>query len=390
MSGIGGLERTVLIPSGVASTRRPGSLLVNDSQTHPQLGAQIASASSLPRTAMPTSLLDMTTLADRDRIRIRAAVLSITVGAAICVAKFAGYFVTGSFAILSDALESIINVAAACFVAYSVMQGTRKADGTHPYGWGRLEYFSAGLEGSLILLAGAWILYESVPRLITGNHVAQVDLGLLLVGGGTAANALLSIYLKRTGKKYHSMALTADAAHIMTDVFSSVGIFVGLVLVAITRLAWLDPLLAILMGLWILFSGLLLLRQSYFQLMDRASPQVTAEVLAGLNASRRPEMIRPHKLRLREAGQSVHVDFHMIVPRYLTVRQLHTLEREIHETMIQNMDRPVDLMLHSDPCAPTDCDVCAMPDCPVRSKQQSQTLEWDQALLIADFHHPSR
>ncbi|MCE9597768.1 MAG: cation diffusion facilitator family transporter [Spirochaetia bacterium] len=331
----------------------------------------------------------MVTLAERNRIRIRASFISIVVGAAICAAKFAGYFATGSFAILSDALESIINVAAASFVAYSVIQGTRAADGSHPYGWGRLEYFSAGLEGSLILLAGVWILYESVPRLVSGNVVSRMDLGLLFVGGGTIANALLSLYLTRTGKKYHSVALTADGAHILTDVFSSVGIFIGLILVALTNLPWLDPLLAILMGLWILFSGFLLLRQSYFQLMDRASPEITAEVMAALTASRRPEMIRPHRLRLRESGQSVHVDFHMIVPRYFTVRQLHNLEGEIRHTMTGNMERPVDLLLHSDPCASSDCYACAMPECPVRARAQSKTLEWDSALLTDDFNHPA-
>jgi cation diffusion facilitator family transporter len=227
------------------------------------------------------------------RARLKAGIISIVVGASVCSIKFAGFFATDSYAILSDALESIINVVAASFAAYTIVQSSRKADHEHPYGRGRLEYFSAGIEGSLILLAGVLILRESVPRLFTGHQVSRMDLGLLFTGVGTVANALLAVYLGRVGRKNHSAALEADGKHVMSDVVSSVGLFLGLLLVALTDYPWMDPLVASIMALWILFTGFQLIRHSYHQLMDRASPEVIQAVTKALSDARIPEMIRP-------------------------------------------------------------------------------------------------
>jgi len=321
------------------------------------------------------------------RTRVRASIISIVVGFLICCTKFVGYLTTGSYAILSDALESIINVAAALFATYSIIEGARKADRDHPYGRGRMEYFSAGFEGGLILLAGALILHQSVPRLFTGNRVAHIDLGLLFTGAGTIANALLALFLIQTAKKHHSLALEADGKHIMTDVISSVGLFFGLIVVAMTGIPWLDPLLACLMALWILWSGLQLVRQSFFQLMDRTSPRVTEQVTNGLIAARGPAMIRPHLLRLRESGPFVLVDFHMVVPRYYTVKELHALEDSIHGKLAEKLERPVDLLLHNDPCTSRDCGYCSMKRCPVRKRKQTSQLEWTSQSLAEDVLH---
>ncbi|HMW60158.1 MAG TPA: cation diffusion facilitator family transporter [Leptospiraceae bacterium] len=322
------------------------------------------------------------------RLRLRASVVSIVVGFLVCLLKFAGFLTTGSYAILSDALESIINVAAASFAAYCIVQGARKADFDHPYGRGRLEYFSASLEGALILLAGVIILNESIPKLFAGNVVGRMDLGLMFTGVGTVANGILAAFLIRSGKKHHSMALEADGHHVWSDVVSSIGLFVGLVLVAISKLPWLDPLLACIMALWILWSGFRILRQSFFQLMDRASPDVVTKVTSAIAELRKPEMIHPHRMRLRESGPYVLVDFHMIVPRFFTVRQLHDLEEHIHRNLESILDRPVDLMLHNDPCTSNNCGYCSMKNCRVRKKKQTSQLKLDPQHLLEDISHP--
>lgn len=321
------------------------------------------------------------------RARLKASIVSIVVGASVCGIKFAGFFTTNSYAILSDALESIINVAAASFAAYTIVQSSRKADHEHPYGRGRLEYFSAGIEGSLILLAGVLILRESVPRLFTGHQVSRMDLGLMFTGAGTVANLFLALYLTRVGRQNHSAALEADGKHVMSDVISSVGLFLGLILVAVTSYPWMDPLVASIMALWILFSGFQLVRHSYHQLMDRASPEVIDAVARALADARIPEMIRPHRLRLRESGSYILVDFHLIVPRYFTVKQLHALEERIHHHLTEAMDRPVDLLLHNDACAPTDCSYCGVRRCPVRKNKQKTTANWGAQELLDDVHH---
>lgn len=321
------------------------------------------------------------------RSRLKAGVISIVVGAAVCGIKFAGFFTTDSYAILSDALESIINVAAASFAVFTIVQSSRKADHEHPYGRGRLEYFSAGIEGSLILLAGVLILRESVPRLFSGHVVSRMDLGLLFTGAGTVANALLAFYLIRTGRANHSAALEADGKHVLSDVISSIGLFLGLILVAVTSYPWMDPLVASIMALWILFTGFQLVRHSYHQLMDRASPEVIESVARALSDARIPEMIRPHRLRLRESGSYVLVDFHLIVPRYFTVKQLHALEERIHHHLTEALDRPVDLLLHNDACAPTDCGYCGVKRCPVRKQKQKTAVSWGAQELLDDIHH---
>lgn len=319
--------------------------------------------------------------------RLRAGIISVIAGSSICALKFAGFFATNSYAILSDALESIINVVAASFAVFTVVQSARKADHQHPYGRGRLEYFSAGIEGSLILLAGVLILRESIPRLISGHEVSRMDLGLLFTGVGTVGNGVLAWFLIRAGKKNHSAAIEADGRHVLSDVISSVGLFVGLVLVAVTSFPWMDPLVASIMALWILFSGFQLVRQSYHQLMDRASPEVTQAVARAIADARIPEMIRPHRLRLRESGSYVLVDFHLIVPRYYTVKQLHALEESIHAHLTNALDRPVDLLLHNDACAPQDCGYCGVPRCPVRKTKQKTKASWGVEDLLNDIHH---
>lgn len=322
------------------------------------------------------------------RIRIRASAISLVVGIAVCLVKFAGFLTTNSYAILSDASESIINVVAAAFALYAIVQGSKKADREHPYGMGRLEYLSASLEGGLIAVAGILILFQSVPLLWTGNEVKHLNLGLIFTGVGTIANALLGFFLVRTGKKYHSLALKADGKHVLTDVISSVGMFGGLVALYLTGASWLDPLIACIMAIWILFTGFQLLRESLSQLMDRSSPETTNQITSALQKARVPEMIRPHKLRLREAGQFVLVDFHLIVPRYFNAAQLHHLETNIHNQLEKDLARPVDLLLHNDPCGPQNCIYCAMPSCDVRAKKQSREITWTTSQLIEDVKHP--
>ncbi len=318
----------------------------------------------------------------------RASQISLAAGIFISLIKFAGVYVTGSNAILSDALESIVNVLAAAFAAYSIRKSLQKSDSSYLYGQGKIEYISAGFEGGLIILAALVILYESIPQLWVGNVVQRMDLGLLLVVASSLLNSALGWYLIHTGKRYHSEALVADGHHVITDVYSSVGLLVGLGVVQFTNLPWMDPLVAILMAFWILFSGFKILSSAFGRLMDRADPRVLEEVVEAMERHRIPPLIHPHKLRFRESGPRLLVDFHMIMPRYLTVDEVHDIEVEFGQQVEESLGRPVDLLMHTDPCISDDCSLCSVAGCSIRKSKNQKTLPWRVDLLLQDVHHP--
>ncbi|MDH5654871.1 MAG: cation diffusion facilitator family transporter [Spirochaetia bacterium] len=319
---------------------------------------------------------------------VLATYVSVIIGLLICLLKFAGFYLTDSRAILSDALESIINVFAASFAAYAVRLTRQGADKDHPYGKGRIEYFSAGFEGGLISLAGIVILYESIPQIFLGNTPQKLDQGIFLIVIGTVMNAVLGFYLVRAGKKYHSQALMADGHHVYSDVVTSLGMIIGLVVVYFTRIPWLDPVIASIMAVWILISGFKILRSSINRLMDRVNLQSLSQIAQSMEKNRTPEMIRPHKLRLRESGPSLLLDFHLIIPRYYTVKRMHDLETECARLISEDINRHLDLLLHYDPCIDDNCRFCQMKECNIRSQKCDIKHEWTSGYLQSDIEHP--
>jgi len=318
----------------------------------------------------------------------RASYISIAVGALICAIKFRGYYVTSSQAIFTDALESIVNVVAAVFAAISIRQSLRGADSDHPYGHGKLEYFSAAFEGGLIALAGGIILWESIPAIFRGARVSNLNEGLLLVFISAILDLLLRFYLKSLGKKHHSVALIADGSHVLTDVYTTVGLLIGLVIVTLTGFTILDPIIASLMALWILYTGMRLMIQSYDRLMDKTDPQLLMKVCDALRSNKKEEFIIPHKMRVRESGNRILMDTHLVVPSYLTIDKLHDLESDLEIAISEELNRPVDLLLHADPCIPEYCKLCSMKKCPIRFEEQNKNTGWSADELSRDISHP--
>lgn len=325
---------------------------------------------------------------NRNNLAFRAAVISLLAGITICVLKFAGYFVTSSSAILSDALESIINVIAASFATYSIHLSSREADEDHLYGHGKIEYFSAGMEGALIVIAGGAILYEAIHQLIVGVEIRSLDTGIILIAIASLANGSLGYFLIMTGRQHHSHALVADGQHVMADFYTSVALIGGLFAVHITGLKWLDPVLAIGMAVWIAFNGLKLLRVSFDNLMDRVDQDLLIKVVAAMDSVKLAEMIHPHRLRLRELGERLIVDFHVIMPWYLTVEEVHEIEVEFARRLEAKMKRSIDLMMHTDPCIPENCELCHLNQCKYRKINRRTEVEWSEHELIKDIRHP--
>lgn len=301
------------------------------------------------------------------RQRTRAGGVSLAVGVLVFAGKLAAWWATGSSAVLSDALESVVNVAAASLLLYSLVVAARPADRDHPYGHGKVEYFSAGVEGALVAVAALVIVFEAVRALLAGPRVRNLDAGLVIVALLTGLNALLGAYLVRTGRRLRSVALVADGQHVLTDVWTSVGVILGLAAVRVTGWVVLDPLVAIAVAANILRTGWKLLRVAVGGLMDEADEDLVERVAAALEKAREPSWINAHGLRTFGSGALRHTDLHLTVPRYLDADELHGIHERVRNAVLDATGMPGDVLVHFDPCRPPHCRGCAMPDCPVRA-----------------------
>src|SRR5262245_10094368 len=267
-----------------------------------------------------------------DRVQ-KFAVASIGVGCVFLGLNYAAYHVTGSIALYSDALESIINVVTAVAALIAVRTSAKPADTNHPYGHEKAEYFAAVLEGVLIGLAALSILREAYFAVINPKPLDAPWQGLLINGIASVINAAWCWVLVRSGRQHRSPALLADARHLLTDVITSVGVLVGVFLVAVTGWLVLDPLVGALAALWILWSGWRLLKESVGGLMDEAVPADTLARIRDLIRSNAEGAIEAHDLRTRLAGRRTFVDFHLVVPGGMSVTQAHDICDRIEQAL---------------------------------------------------------
>lgn len=323
-------------------------------------------------------------LTDETRLRRRAILVSVFVGVGLLVVKFVAAALTGSAAILSDALESIINVVASCFAFYSVVLSARPPDRSHPYGHGKIESFSAGFEGALIILAAAAILWQAVPAVFSPHPLAQLDLGIALLLGTAVVNAVVGLFLIRSGTRTSSLALVADGKHLLTDAYTSVGVVAGLVLARFTGWMVLDALTACAVAVNIILSGAGLLRESVSHLMDEADETVLRNIVESLQNIRRPEWIDLHHLRSWRSGNRHHIDFHLTLPRYWDLEQCHAAETFVEEWLVEHLGGQGEVLLHLDPCTPHHCPLCRVPDCPVRSTRFRTAPTWTVELATGN------
>lgn len=300
------------------------------------------------------------------RIRLRAGAISLLVSLLLLGAKYQGYRLTGSTAILSDALESIVNVVAAVFAIGALIFAGRPADRNHPYGHGKMEFLSAAFEGGLIAFAALVIGYEVVQSLTTGVVLRSLDVGLAIVLGAGLVNLALGAYLVRTGRRYDSLTLTADGRHVLADFYTSAGIVAGLLLVRLTGLVWLDPLVAAVVAANLLWTGVRLIRQAAAGLLDEEDPALLDRLLKVLEPHLGQGVIRVHHLRAIRAGRFHHVDAHLVVPEFWPVDRAHELTEDLGERLVKELGVEGEMTLHTDPCHRVYCAMCDLDVCPVR------------------------
>ena len=300
------------------------------------------------------------------RVRVRAGLLSLVVAIVLLAAKYQAYRMTGSTAILSDALESIVNVVAAVFALGGIAFAAQPADRNHPYGHGKIEFFSAAFEGGLIAFAAVLIIYQVIQAFLYGVEIRALDAGLAIVVGAGLANLALGWYLLRVGRAYQSLTLVADGKHVLSDFWTSVGIVVGLLLVRATGIWWLDPVTAGVVALNLMWTGFRLVRHAAGGLLDEEDPGLLSRLLAALDARLGQGVIRVHHLRAIRAGRFHHVEAHLVVPEFWSVDQAHELSEDLAARVIAELGVEGELVFHTDPCHRIYCAMCDLDDCGVR------------------------
>jgi len=326
---------------------------------------------------------------DGFRLKKGAALLSLSVGGGMLCIKTVAYLVTGSTAVLSDALESVVHVLATSFALYSVIKTAQPPDRSHPYGHGKVEYFSAGFEGALIVVAAVAILSASVNDILHGERPEQLDVGILLTLGAGTLNIGLGWYLVRVGKRTNSLTLVADGRHVLTDAYTSLGVVLGLVLVWVTNWAILDPLVAIAIAGNIIVTGVRLIRSSVGGLMDESDESLLREILDALNRVRLPEWIDIHHLRSWRSGERRFVDFHMMLPRYWDIERAHLVQHTVEEIVLSHLNAPGEVIIHVDPCRDGACYLCGVAKCPIRAQEQTENTPFILEIALGDPRYPT-
>ncbi len=326
----------------------------------------------------------------RVKVRIVSACVSLFIGALLMGVKFYLYNVTRSSAILSDALESIINIVASGFALISILIASKPPDESHPYGHGKIEYFSAGFEGALIVFAAAGIFIAAIPRILHPGPLIHLEGGLEILFAVTLVNLALGVTLVQVGKKTESLTLLADGKHILTDVYTSGGVLLGLLLVRLTGWYRLDGIIACLVGVNILFSGWSLVRQSYTGLMDASDPDLLKRIADLVAANRREAWIDIHQLRAWRSGNFIHVDFHLILPRDLSLQESHREVKTLEKIIEGHFQGRASVLIHTDPCDDPDCPICRQESCNLRTTDRTDETSWSVASLIEQGAEKSR
>lgn len=302
-------------------------------------------------------------------------------------AKFYAFYATGSTAVLTDALESIINVVAAAFAYYSVYLASQPRDLNHPYGHGKIEFFASGLEGVLILLAAAYIFLHASQHLIAKPTLTSMDLGLSVSLISAILNGLMGFYLVRAGKSSHSPTLVADGKHLTLDAYNGILIVAAIALTLFTHWVWIDGVASILFALLMCWQGIRLIREAVAALMDETNPAVFNKVIDWITQHQKPTWIDLHNLRIQQYGGDLHIDCHLTLPRYWDLNRVHDEIHDFEVTMAEVFPTEIEIFVHVDPCLDACCSHCEIADCAIRNHEFTNKIEWNAKNMALNQKH---
>ena len=310
------------------------------------------------------------------KTRLRVVSLSIGAGLLILGLKYVAYLISGSTALLSDAIESVVNVVAAVFALGAVIFAEKPADREHPYGHGKIEHFSAAFEGGLIALAAVMIWWEAISALhaqFNGTfHMKELGKGLIINVVAGSLNGALGLFLIHMGKRHRSRAIEADGHHVLSDFWTTLGIGAALLLVKFTGILWLDPIMAMVVGTLLAITGFKLVHSSSQALLDMEDPILLQRLIEVINRVRPADVIAIHELRTLRSGRYTHVDIHMVIPEFYPISRGHDLADEFGKRVIDEAGLEGELHTHVDPCQRAWCRQCGVEPCAVRQAPRSE------------------
>ncbi len=326
---------------------------------------------------------------DQGKQNIRVQLWIVIVALILFSIKILAWYLTHSVAILTDALESIVNVIAGFVGLYSLSIAYKPRDANHPYGHGKAEFLSAAIEGTLIMLAGIFIIYEAIYHLFYPNRLKQLTFGIYLVAASAVINYIVGYIAVKKGRASRSDALEASGRHLQSDTYSTIAIIVGLLLIYFTGIQQMDSVVAIIVSLAIMFIGYRIARRSVAGIMDEADDKILGKLITLLNSDRKQNWIDIHNLRVIKFGNILHIDCHMTVPWYLNVREAHH-EVDVLRTLIEKeLGSAMEFFVHEDDCIPDCCPICIKTDCPVRQYPFSKRIEWKMNNITPNKKHNS-
>jgi len=311
----------------------------------------------------------------------------LIVGVALMGVKLLAWHITGSNTILGDALESVVNIVAGAFALYSLILTAKPRDREHPYGHGKVEFISAGLEGGLVIMAGVLIIWRSAHSMAHAQGPSELGAGIGLTALTGSVNLVMGLLLKKRAREVHSITMEASGTHLLSDAWSTGAMVLGLAVIAITDILWLDAVFAMVFALFIIYSGAQVLRQAVAGIMDEADLDLAARVIAVLQEHRKPQWVDVHNFRMIQYGPVLHIDCHVTLPWYYSLEQAHEEIAFMERLVNERCQREVELFIHMDPCLPSSCAICALEACPKRKATHSRMITWHLCTVLQNAKH---
>ncbi|MEO6838690.1 MAG: cation diffusion facilitator family transporter [Ginsengibacter sp.] len=321
----------------------------------------------------------------KENIRLQKIIILTAI--ILFIIKLCAWFLTNSLAVLTDALESIVNIVAGLLGLYSLSLSAKPKDSDHPYGHGKVEFLSAGVEGSMVIIAGFFIIYKSVQSFFYPHPIGKLDFGILLIAVTAIINYVAGSFCIATGKKNNSLQLIAGGKHLLTDTYSTIGILVGLILIYFTGLSYIDSIVACLVAVIIIYTGYKIVRTSVAGIMDEADEKLLKEIVVLLNDHRQENWIDLHNVRIIKYGSTLHCDCHLTVPWYLNVSEAHKEVEDLAELIKNKFGNAVEFFVHTDACIESSCRICCKQNCAVRKHPFEKRIEWTIKNISRDKKH---
>lgn len=297
------------------------------------------------------------------------------------------FYITSSNAVLSDALESLVNIASGTFALVSLKIASRPSDKNHPYGHGKVEFISGFIEGTLIIIAGVMMIGKATYNIIVPNEVRELMLGILLTSITGFVNFAMGYKLKKQGREKGSMIMISEGSHLMSDGYTSLALIVGIAVIWLSGFVILDNVISILFGVYVLYMGYKIFRKSIAGIMDEMDMNLVDEFIEELNVERKPDWIDVHNLRIIKFGRDVHIDCHLTLPWYYSLEESHEQVELFERVIKQKFEPQTEFFIHADPCIEDSCKLCLITDCLHRKQEFQNKVEWNVDNVLANVKH---